>query len=76
MPDTERKECTFRVRMTEEERAAITAAAESNDQKASEWARDLLLKAAKTKATKPKSARRKAGESNPVSLGPTSSDGV
>lgn len=47
MPDAERKECTFRIRMTEEERAAITAAAESNDQTASEWARELLRKSAK-----------------------------
>ena len=47
LPDSERKECTFRIRMTEEERAAITAAAQANDQKASEWARELLRKSAK-----------------------------
>lgn len=46
MPESERKECTFRIRMTEEDRAAITAAANADEKKASEWAREILLKMA------------------------------
>lgn len=46
LPETERKECTFRIRMTEEDRAVIDAAAEAKKLSASEWAREILLKAA------------------------------
>lgn len=46
LPESERKECTFRIRMTEEDRAAITAAASADEKKASEWAREILMKMA------------------------------
>ena len=46
LPDTDRKGCTFRVRMTDEDKAVIDAAAVAADKAASEWAREILLKAA------------------------------
>lgn len=46
LPDDERKECTFRIRMTEDDRAQIDKAANANEVAASEWARKVLLKAA------------------------------
>ena len=47
----------FRIRMKQSERAEIDRAAESLGESASEWARAVLLKAAR---------KRKAGESNPA----------
>lgn len=47
----------FRIRMRREERDEIDRAAEAEGESASEWARAVLLRAARRK--------RKAGESNP-----------
>jgi len=44
LDDVDRKEVTFRIRMTEEDRAAITAAALAAGKSDSEWAREMLLK--------------------------------
>ncbi|MEM8782499.1 MAG: hypothetical protein AAGE65_06525 [Planctomycetota bacterium] len=46
-PESERKTALLQIRLTESERDLIFAAAEAKDQTASEWARTLLLKAAK-----------------------------
>jgi len=48
--DAERKGITFRFRLTGDERAEIEAAAAATGQKASEWARTVLLDAAKLAA--------------------------
>jgi uncharacterized protein (DUF1778 family) len=45
-PD-ERKRAIFSIRLSPEERAEIEAAAEQNGQKASDWARSVLLAACK-----------------------------
>lgn len=42
----------FRIRMTESERAEIDAAAESEDMKSSEWARSVLVSAARRRIGK------------------------
>ena len=47
LPDEQRKVHTFRIRMTDEDREQINRAAESQGEAASEWARQILLKAAK-----------------------------
>ena len=46
--DDERKDNVLRIRMTQDEREAIDQAA---DGKTSSWARDVLLRAAKRKAS-------------------------
>lgn len=57
LPDVTRKEVTFRVRMTESDRAAIAKAAELNGKTDSEWARDVLLKIATLEADKMSSVK-------------------
>lgn len=49
LPDTERKAHMFRIRMTQAERDEIDRAAEANSEASSEWARQVLLKAARKK---------------------------
>ncbi|MEM8782211.1 MAG: hypothetical protein AAGE65_05070 [Planctomycetota bacterium] len=46
-PESERRTHRFQIRLSEAERELIEAAAEAKDQTASDWARTLLLKAAK-----------------------------
>ena len=56
----ERMDHMFRIRMTTAERREIDRAAKAGGESASEWARALLLRAARR--------QRKAGESNPIRL--------
>lgn len=65
LSDDERRAKPLRIRLNDDERAMVDAAAEASGDSASGWARDVLLKAAKP-------SKRKAGESNPVGLGPNS----
>ncbi len=51
LPDEERKAHTFRIRMTDADRDEINAAAESAGVPSSEWARDVLLRAARKNRT-------------------------
>ncbi len=46
LPEGEKKEKTFRIRMTDTEREAIDAAAAESGKSASEWSREVLAKAA------------------------------
>jgi len=47
---SERKTANMKIPLTEEEKWAITAAAESDKAKPVTWAREVLLRAAKRKA--------------------------
>ncbi len=47
LPDDARKGHMFRIRMTQDERDEIDRAAEAHGESASEWARNLLLKASR-----------------------------
>lgn len=58
LDDAERMDHMFRIRMKQAERDEIDGAAEAVGESASEWARAILLKAARR--------QRKAGESNPA----------
>jgi uncharacterized protein (DUF1778 family) len=51
LPEGERKAITFRIRMTESERQQIDRAAESENGSSSEWARNVLLRAARRRLT-------------------------
>lgn len=47
LPDEERREKPLRIRLSSEERGEIDRAAEAKGQTTSEWARELLLRAAR-----------------------------
>lgn len=47
LPDDERREKPLRIRMSEEERELVDRAAEKADQATSQWAREVLTRAAK-----------------------------
>ena len=47
LPTEERKAHMLRIRMTDDDREQINQAAETEGESASEWARQILLKAAK-----------------------------
>ena len=48
LPDDERKDKTFRIRVTAADRERFDAAAEKAGSTASEWAREILLRAAES----------------------------
>ncbi len=47
LPDDERREKPLRIRMSDEERELVDRAAEATGQTTSQWARDILERAAK-----------------------------
>ena len=47
LPDDERKAHMFRIRMTQAERGEIDVTAQAQGEPSSEWARGVLLKAAR-----------------------------
>ena len=53
LPDGEKRDKTCRVRVNEDERAAIELAAKNAEMSMSEWARDTLLRAAEKSEQKP-----------------------
>lgn len=66
----------FRIRMEDEDRECINQAASNEGETASEWARQVLLKAAKRSARVSKEKSRQAGDSNPLSRKDSPSAGV
>jgi len=49
LPRGRRKDATIRVRLRPEDKARLQSAAEAADKNLSDWARDVLLSALKTK---------------------------
>ena len=59
LPDDDRRDKPFRIRMTDEERSQVDAAAQAvGDNSSSRWARKILLEAAEQELSRQK--RRKA----------------